>query len=41
MGTVFCHRTEQQNEKLKNGRTSVTHAEEAGRPSMATNEDGI
>jgi hypothetical protein len=28
-------------EKLKNGRTSVTHEEGAGRPSTATTEDNI
>jgi hypothetical protein len=28
-------------EKLKNGRTSVTHEEAAGRPSTATTDDNI
>ena len=28
-------------EKLKNGRTNVTHDKGAGRPSMAITEDGI
>jgi hypothetical protein len=39
-GTVFCRNgVYEKTEKLKNGRTSVTHEEGAGRPSTSTTDD--